>query len=949
MSNIEDVYPLTPMQEGILFHSLEMPEYEIYTVQLCCALRDLDLERWKQAWQLVIGRHAPLRTAFAWKSQRQPLQVIGRRTAMPWEYHDWRALPEAGLPEREEEFLLADRRRGFDLSRAPLMRATIMQLDERTYRFCWSYHHVILDAWSGSKVLAEVRRAYDELFERASVVLPQGPPFKNYIAWLQTRDRADAERFWRGMLEGFAPAATMGTDRVGGVADADGVRYDECFVELANAETAELNGGARRHGLTLNTLIQGAWALMLARCTGSDDVLFGSTVSGRPADLPRVEEMVGLFINTLPVRIEIDPADTVLDWLRKLQSQHVEIREYEFSSLVDVHGWSSVPRGRPLFESILIVENLPADLSVLSTRSRLKIDDMRAHWRTSYPLSLMCVPGRRLKLQLVYDSGRFGSDRMEHMLADLHVLLVHLLADPRRSLADLLAMAGDGGLSPTLHGATDPLLPAGFVHDRFLEQAGRRPASVAVRFGHECITYGELEQWSGRIAERLCREGVGPEVCVALLAERSPEMVAALLGIMRAGGAYLPLDPAHPTERLDLILADSRADLVLAQRPLAGRLPMYRGRMLFVDETADPVRTEPASAAASARQTQLLPANLAYVIYTSGSTGRPKGVMVEHRSLSNLIGSMERTPGMAADDRLLAVTTLAFDIAALELFLPLVVGGELILASEEAAANPSALMEMMDRTDATIMQATPATWRMLIDAGWEGRSTMTVLCGGERLPADLARRLHRCCGSLWNMYGPTETTIWSSIARIGADDVRIALGAPIAHTTIRLLDAHLRPVPLGAVGEIHIGGRGLARGYCGHPDRTAEQFVPAPDHAEAGERLYRTGDMARMHADGTVEFLGRRDQQIKIRGFRIEAGEIEALLAKHPSIAEAVVLPVGDLSPSSAEGLIACVVPVAGAAVAANQLRNHLKRGLPSYMIPSAFVVMESLPVTPNG
>jgi amino acid adenylation domain-containing protein len=482
------------------------------------------------------------------------------------------------------------------------------------------------------------------------------------------------------------------------------------------------------------------------------------------------------------------------------------------------------------------------------------------------------------------------------------------------------------------------------VHELLQDGIRRNPEAIAIEFQARSLTYDELDRRSNQLARLLRKQGVEPEVLVGVCVDRSIEMVIALLGILKAGGAYVPLDPTYPSDRIQYVLDDARVNILITQRDLRSSLPVMAAELICIDSDASRFEREDTVAVESG----VRPENLAYVIYTSGSTGRPKGVQVEHRSVVNFLSSMQRQPGMSADDALVAVTTLAFDIAGLEIYLPLLVGGRLVIAPRDTIADGRSLMELLTRSHATTMQATPTTWRLLLESGWKGNDNLKVLVGGDALSADLARQLAQRCGSVWNMYGPTETTIWSSVYRVmGNDEKLVPIGKPIDNTTFRVFDANRQPVAEGAEGELYIGGAGLARGYFDRAELTREKFVADPFSPVPGARLYRTGDLVRLRPDGDIEFLGRIDHQVKIRGFRVELGEIEAVLEQHTCVRQAVVIARED-APGD-KRLVAYYVSKPGKSVSLSLLREHLAQQLPEYMLPVAFVQIENFPLTPNG
>ncbi|MEW5928283.1 MAG: amino acid adenylation domain-containing protein [Gemmatimonadota bacterium] len=941
---VEAVYPLSPMQQGMLFHAALGEGESPYLVQLDLTLAGaLDPEALARAWSETVEAHSALRSAFVWEGVPEPLQVAETGVDLPWHVEDWRGLSADEREARLDAYVAEDRRRGFDLSRAPLMRFALFRTGEREHRLLWTQHHLLLDGWSGAMVLREVLARHDG----RPVDNSRPRPYRDFVEWLRSRDETAAEAFWRGALAGFAaptPLALPAPAEPGaGVAEAD--------LRLPADATAALLAMARRRGLTLATLVQGAWALLLARYAGEDDVVFGATVSGRPAEIAGVERMVGLFINTLPVRARLRPGARVGEWLSGLQAEQSEARRFEHAPLVQVQAWSDVPAGQALFESLLIFENYPVDDSLRAPSAEaLYVSGARSLERTNFPLTLMVVPGAGLGLRLAYDSARFDGEAARRLLDHLGAALAAFAADPAARLDDV-ALATAEERERVLAWSAGPRrdFPAGTLHGLVAAAARRAPDAPAVSRGAERWTYRELAARADAVAARLRAEGVGPEARVGVLLERTPAMLAALLGVLKAGGAYVPLDPAHPAERLAYVLRDSGARVLVTQESLRGAVPADGVRVVSLDAVhggggkraeVDGGATAEGGAGAD---------NAAYVIYTSGSTGHPKGVTIEHRSVVNFLHAMRETPGAGAEDAFLALTTLGFDISVLELFLPLAVGARVVLADREEAADGARLARLLAEEGVTVAQATPATWRLLLLSGWTGTPGLRVLCGGEALPADLADGLRARAAEVWNVYGPTEATVWATVHRVGAEERGdpAAIGRPIANLQAYVLDAAGSPAPAGVAGELHLGGAGLARGYLGRPELTAAAWVPHPFSAEPGARLYRTGDRARRRADGALEFLGRIDAQVKVRGFRIEPGEIEAALREHPAVAAAAVAARRDAAGDTA--LVAYTVAADGAAAGAAELRGWLRERLPEYMVPTAFVALDALPLSPAG
>ena len=955
---VEDIYPLSPMQQGMLFHSVYAAGSGMYFEQMSCVLEgEVNGLAFEQAWQAVVDRHSVLRSSFIWEELGEPVQLVKQGVEIAVAHEDWRALSAVEQAARLEILLQEDREEGFDFAQPPLMRLTLVRLSEERHQLIWSHHHLLFDGWSMPLLLKEVFTCYEALARGEALHLPAPRPYRDYIQWLQGQDMGRAEEFWRERLRGFSSSTQLSIERPSAVVDtraeADGNGHEqghgEQRVSLSEEATAQLHALARHHQLTLNTIVQGAWALLLSRYSGNSDVLFGATVSGRPAELSGVEQMLGLFINTLPVRVHVGGGERVIEWLQQMQAEEAQAREYEYTPLVEVQRWSEIERGQALFDSILVFENYPVETGlneeVNKESTGLAIGEVSSFKKTNYPLTLMVATGSRLRLLIGYDQEQFADDVIERMLGHLGVVLEQMGDNVEQRIAELemLSEAEHQQLLVEFNDTITPYPQDLCLHQLFEQQVERTPDALALSFEDEHLTYAELNARANQLAHYLQAQGISLEDRVGVLVQRSVEMVVALLGVLKAGAAYVPLDPQYPQSRLTFMLADANIKALLTQQSLLHSLPEHQARTVCLDTDW------PLIAQQSVLPTNNLAVvdNLAYTIYTSGSTGLPKGVQVAHRQLVNFICSMQERPGLQPHDRLLAVTTLCFDIAALELYLPLCTGAQVIVCAREAAMDGMELRRLMQQHEVTVMQATPASWRMLIESGWSGSAGLKVLCGGEALAQELAERLRSRCAELWNMYGPTETTVWSAVAEVGVDVKQVVLGEGIANTELYIVDERMKVVPIGVRGELYIGGEGVARGYLNRPELTAERFVPHPFSASEGARLYRTGDMARRLSDGQIEFLGRADQQVKIRGFRIELGEIEAVLYQHERVREAVV--VAQEAAAGQQRLVGYVVAEDGEALSTGDLRKHLSEKLPEHMIPSVFMLLDELPHTPNG
>ncbi len=940
-NGIEDIYELSPTQQGMLFHTLYGGSPDVYFDQYAIKLRGrLDRHAFENAWRQTIARHEVLRTSFHWDKVEKPLQVVHRDVNLPIDHHDWRELSPVEQDKRLQNFLNSERSRGFDLTQAPLMRLALIQTGDDCFNFTWSNHHILIDGWSRATLFHEVLTSYEAMRQGATPALRRGLPYRNYIAWLRQQDLKKAEAYWRELLRGFsAPTPLCGTPP----AETKQTRYAEVEIQMTEEFTSALSAQARRHELTLNTLTQGMWGLVLSRYAGVDDVVFGATVSGRPPALPNVESLVGLFINTLPVRMRVSGSESLVSLLKKLQRQQLEMREYEYSPLVQVQSWSEVPRG-PLFESIVVFENYPVDASLNNGKSSVKVEAVEGTGTTNYPLTVTIKPGAELGVHVSYDCSRFDEPTIRRLLDHVGTLLSEFAFGDFERPVSSLSMLTEEERHTLLVEANDTAVSypeAGGLHRLFEVQVVFTPDAIALTAGNEQLTYAELNVCANKLAHHLMGAGVGNEDRVGILLDRSAAMVVALLGVLKAGGCYVPLDPQFPAERLSFMMSDAGLTVLLTTRQLAESFgaSLDSLSLVYVDELSQDETT------AEDPGIEVSEAHLAYMIYTSGSTGKPKGVMISHGAVCNLLHSMGHKPGLYSADRLLALTTLSFDIAGLEIFLPLINGGHLVLATRETASDPAQLRTEMERHGVSIVQATPATWRMLIESGWYGVPPIKILCGGEALPDDLAQQLRRRAPSLWNMYGPTETTIWSLVSEVQLDE-RVTIGRPIDNTTVYVLDEWLQPVPAGVAGNLYIGGIGLARGYWHRPALTGERFIPNPYSGKTGDRIYFTGDVVRYLPSGELEYLGRGDHQVKVRGYRIELGEIELALRRQPDVREAVV--VAREQAGEEKRLVAYLV-LERSELNVSGLRAALKEQLPDYMIPSAFVTMTELPLTPNG
>ncbi len=943
-ANIEDLYELTPLQQGMVFHHLSDPAGGAYVEQTRFRIEGgLDVDAFARAWQGVVDRHPALRSGFQWEGLARPMQIVLRSVTLPVERLDWSARSESEQAAELAAWLASDRARGFDLTRAPLMRVTVMALGGGSWQAVWSHSHLILDGWCLPAIFRDVAEAYAAIVGGRVPTMTAGPAYKAFVLWLRKRDPRAAENFWRRELAGFTEPTALpeafavqprAVDASVAAAEATPGAVEARTVFSAD-DTVRVQQWCRSRALTLNTLCQAAWALVLARMGGGGDVLYGSTVAGRPAELPGAEAMIGLFINTLPVRVRLPEAQPVVAWLAELQERAAAARAHEHTPLVDVQGWSEVGRGRSLFETLFVFENYPLGEAVGGLPAGLRVTEVEAYERTHYPLTVVAAPGRELTVRFLGDGRRMGAAAVAYLAARYRVAVEALMAgaDGALGAVGLTTAAERAGLTA----APVPVAPTDWT-ERFERLAEARPELPALRFAGADLSYGELAARAARVARRLQESGAGLETVVALCLDRSADLPTAMLAVLRSGAAYLPLDSAYPQARLDFMLADSRAVLLLVHRAHAARFAGSAVRLLVWEDLVESAATVEAAGPRPGG-----PDNLAYVIYTSGSTGRPKGVMVSRAAWGALAEFQLAACGMGPGDRVLQFAAASFDASVWELSLALAGGAQLVLAPREALLPGPPLAAVLREERVTCVLLPPSAAAMLPEHSYP--DLRVLITGGEACrPESIAR---------WapgrrfvNAYGPTENAVVSTWAVLAAGDTVAPIGLPVTGTAAYVLDEAGRPVPLGAPGELCVAGAGLARGYLGRPELTAERFLPDPFSGRPGARLYRTGDRVWRDEAGQLHYLGRIDAQVKLRGQRIELGEIEAVLTAQPGVAAAVV----DLRAVQGEpSMVAYVVPAAGAVLSIETLREGVRRHLTTAMVPATWVLQAALPLMPNG
>ncbi|WP_437033689.1 amino acid adenylation domain-containing protein [Streptomyces sp. enrichment culture] len=948
-----DVLPLTPLQDGLLFHALyDERAADVYVVQFVLDLRGgPDPARLRAAVDGLLRRHPNLRAGFWQDGMKRAVQVVPRQAAVPWTEHDLTDTAPSGREEALERLLAADRVRRFDPARPPLLRCALVTFGPRDHRLVLSHHHLLFDGWSMPLLLADLFALYDAGGDETA--LPAPPAFRDHLAWLHARDTEADTRAWRRELAGLDRPTTVAVPGT----DGNGEAARQEYVELDERATAALTARGRAHGLTLNTLVQGAWGLLLGALTGSADVTFGAVVSGRPPEVPGSASMVGLFINTVPVRLRARPDRSLAAILAELQERQGSLTEHQYAGLAAVQRAAGLGE---LFDTLVVFENYPLDPGALDLRADgVTLAGLEVRDATHYPLSLVVIPGERLRLRVEHRPGRCRPEVVRGIGARL-LKVLHALADGLDRPAAALDLLTDDERTAVTHtpDATAPAYPRATLPALLERQAARTPDATAVVCADTRLTYRELAARANRLARLLVALGAGPETPVALALPRSADQVVAFLAVLKAGAAYVPVDTTYPAERIAFLLRDAAPVAVVTTAAERKRLP---------EDTTAVVLDDPACAAELAahsdadltdadRTAPLTTDHLVYVLYTSGSTGRPKGVEMHAEPLLNLMAWYADAVPAPAGETVSQFSTLAFDPAPLEMLSALTQGQTLTVATDAARHDPHELLDWLERDEARHLYTTHTVLEALAEAAAAQDRDLPALRhivqAGEALtPTDAVKRLfHRHpARRLHNLYGPTETHVVTA-ATLGPDPAAWPRSAPIGtvlpHTRAHVLDPWLRPVPPGVTGELYIGGVMLARGYLRRPGLTAARFVADP-FGPPGGRLYRTGDLVRLRPDGALDFLGRADDQVKIGGQRVEPGETRAALEEHPDVAQAYVTAREDTP--GAPRLVAYAVPVPGRRPDPGVLRDHLARRLPAPLVPASCVVLDALPRNANG
>lgn len=898
----------------------------------------------------ILRRHEILRASFK-EEDGQPKQIINNDVTIDIPLIDIREGKENERTARALMMAEEEVRRPFNLEKPSLFKGMLFKIAEHDYILLLKAHHIIFDGWSFSVLIKELASCYEAYIAGGEHKLPvlkiQYPDFARWQIERQNENSfKDQLGYWKQKLTGRLPVLDFPIDKQRpAVQTYNGAKYTS-FIPHETVE--KLKSAAKKEGATLYMILLAVFKALLYKYTGQEDIIIGSPVANR--NRLEIEPLIGFFTNNLILRTTFSKEDSFCELLRNVRDVSLEVyknQDVPFEKIVETLNVERDMSRNPIFQVLFSMQNTPLEEALFSDIRISRADIDGGYSRFDIAVDI-CETAAGLEVNFEYNTDLFYKDTIKRLGGHYSQLLNKVVGNLELQISRIDILT-DEERKTLLEDWNDTRVDFGDVScwtEVFEGRTEETPDSEAVVSGDLKLTYRQLNQRANQLANYLISMGVGQETIVGVYMDRSADMIVALLGVHKAGGAYLPMDPIFPRERLEYMIKNAEASFILTDKESANTLPFHNTRVICLDT----LWSEISQQSIKNPGVRCAPNNLAYVIYTSGSTGKPKGVQIEHRALTNFLLSMAQDTQVSSDDSLLAVTTLSFDIAGLELFLPLITGAKVVIANRNQTADGERLIDLLDKYRITFMQATPATWRLLVEAGWKGSRSLKILCGGEALPQDLAGKLLKRCSCLWNVYGPTETTIWSTMTKIESSDRPVHIGKPIANTSVYILDRAMNHTPVGVAGELYIGGDGLARGYLGLPELTEEKFISSPFSAQKGEKIYKTGDMARFMPDGNIEYIGRVDNQVKVRGFRIELGEIEAILSQKAEIRESVV--VARELYSGEIALVAYIIPELREkheSITAGNLREYLKARLPFYMVPSFFVNIDSFPMTPNG
>lgn len=926
-----------------MFHSLLAPESGVYIEQVSCKITgELDIKAFSSAWQTLIDDHAVLRTAFLSKGLKEPLQVVYRKVDVPFEILDWQHFADNEKEAELEKFSLGEQEKGFILSKAPLMRITLARSGSGSYYFIWTYHHILLDGWSMPLLFREVMLRYDSISNNRQYQIKPAGTYRDYIVWLKKQKIGDAEKFWQEQLKGLGTPTLLSRKSNKNEQEES---YSELKVSLPKDVMKDLQLFAHKYQLTMNTIVQGAWAILLGAYTQQSDVVYGTTVSGRPVDLPGAESIIGLLINTLPVRVDITPEKTLPEWLRQMQNLLLEMRQYEYMPLAEMQKFTGIPNSRSLFDSLLIFENYPTEaLKGVETKG-MEIKEVKFAEKTNFPVALVIGQSDTLEFRLIYGNNCIGEVIAGNMLENLKTIITSFIKPEINRLPDVevISEIEKRNILTRSKGDTGFLSEKYCLQELFEIQAEKTPSKTAVIFKDQELTYYQLERKANQLANYLIRQGIERESLVGVLFDKSLEMIIAVLGILKSGGAYVPIEPSIPLNRLNFMMEDAGVKTLITQSIFREKLHESSLNIIYLDGLLEELEHE----CDEKPRERSTPENLAYIIYTSGSTGKPKGTLVLHSGAVNFVKGFSKIIKLNPSEKWMQFFTLSFDGSVADIFSVLCSGGTLLIPERMALLDFKNLAGFITQNSVTTIFMTPSIFSMINES--EIPSVEKILVGGEVCSQELAFRLSQG-RQLFNLYGPTETSV--AVTGYEMDEFAdsynsVPIGKPMLNTELLVLDRNYRIIPTGCIGELFIGGQGVARGYLNRPELTAEKFIPNPYADSPGERLYRSGDLVRLLPDGNFEFIKRIDEQVKIRGYRIELREIESVIRQSQGVRDVFVKVINE--EVSEKKVSAYIIPEEGEMFDLEKVKEEVAGNIPGYMVPSRYLCVKEFPLNSNG
>ncbi|MBP6918434.1 MAG: amino acid adenylation domain-containing protein [Legionellaceae bacterium] len=957
--NIKEIYPLAPIQKGMLFHMLRNPESEAYSIQLYWQFNGkLDVQLYQQAWEIILHKYDVFRTSFLWDKTDEPAQMVHDDVALLLRNHDWSGLSKQDFEQRWEAFLKADRQVGFNLTSPPLIRLALISASENVYLMLISLPHLIIDGWCIPILLRELSTIYQTLCtgDRPDLILSR--PYSCYIQWLQKQDLKikEDEIFWRNYLLGFHSPTDLVIAKNYSAKKMSDAEYQTTHIELSTRITKQITQFAKKNRVTLNTIFQGLWGILIARYSQADDIVFGITLSTRSQELVHSEDMMGLFINTIPMRIKTGKNIDVLTYLNLIQINFTELQERRYTPLTEIENWSDVSADSNLFESVMVFENYPVDSAAQYLFDSRQV---QIHDPSHYPIVFYVTPGNQFSLRVNYDSALISEKSIERLVGHLQTLLNDMVNHPKQVIAKL-ALLTDFEYKQFLENAYTPIenlyLGMNTPHQIFEQRVNETPDRLALIFEEQQVTYRQLNEKSNQLAHYLRQLGVKAESIVAICIERSIDMIVGILGILKAGGAYLPIDPIYPDMRIEYILAHSKTQHFLLQQHLFDRLKNSIPSdisTLLIDSDYEKIKLNPKENLSNVVTLE----SLMYVIYTSGSTGKPKGVLLEQRNVLHLFNAANQILDITKEDRWTLFHSIAFDFSVWEIWGALLYGGLLVIVPHKAANAADDFYRLLIKNKITILSQTPSAFHQLalIDNALQQNLFLRfIIFDGEVLSPKVVQlwfashNYHQ--PKLINMYGITETTVHLTHCEITPekliDGLRYPIGKGLPGVALYVLDEYLQPVPIGVPGELYVAGNFLARGYV-DKELTQKRFINTSFDHKIGSRFYKTGDLARRLEYGDLDYLGRIDNQVKFRGYRIELDEVITWIEKYPGITNAIV--VIHKGKHNDNYFIAYIVANKQHTIETKNIKTYLHQYLPNYMIPDLFIFLDSMPLTSNG